>query len=142
MRLNTGKSKIISWNFTKRDFIPRMYLNDVELDVTYSTKLLGVICSSSGKWNEHIQYLVRKSNTRLYFIRRLKKLGASNLTLTEAFTLFVRPILEMCAPLWTGALFLRTGKLLSESLERVQKAFCKILLPQKDYFAALEILGL
>ena len=83
--------------------------------------------------------LAKQANTRLYFIRRLKKLGASILTLTEAFKLFVRPILEMCAPLWTGALFLRTGKSLSESLECVQKAFCKILLPDKDYASAIQI---
>ena len=79
---------------------------------------------------------------RLYFIRRLKNLGASVQTLRESYILFVRPILEMCAPLFAGALHIKTGKSLSESLERVQRNFCKILLPNKDYLSSLNELDL
>ena len=100
------------------------------------------MCSSTGKWNEHIKYLTKKANTRLYFVRRLKNLGASVKTLKETFVLFVRPILEMCAPLWSGALHLRSGKSLSESLERIQRNFCKLVFPNQDYLSSLASLNL
>ena len=45
-----------------------------------------------------------KANNRMFFIRRSINLGASVSTLKEAYVLFVRPALEMCAPLWSGAL--------------------------------------
>ena len=76
----------------------------------------------------------------MYFLRRLKKLGASLNTLKEAYCLFVRPTLEMCAPLWTGALT-RT-KFLSDALERVQRSFCKMLFPYKSYDWSTQFLKL
>ena len=50
----------------------------------------------------------------------------------------MRLLLEMCAPLWAGQLYIRTGKALSDSLERVQKNFCKLLYPNLDYITALQ----
>ena len=119
-----------------------MQIGDKTLEVVYQTKLLGVICCSSGKWTENIKYLVKKANSRLYFIRRLKSLGASVDTLKEAFVLFVRPMLEFCSPLWAGALHHKTGKSLSDSLERIQMNFCKIATPKHDYLTSLNILKL
>ncbi len=89
-----------------------------ELDVTYQTKLLGVICCSDGKWDQNAKYLAGKGNSRHYFLRRLKDLGACHETLKEVYLLFVRSILDMCAPLWSGAL----SKSLSDVLEMVQRS--------------------
>ena len=71
------------------------------------------MCSSTGKWYEHIQNLTKKVNTRLFFVRQLKGLGAPIETLKETYAL------EMCAPLWTEALYLRSEKL-TQSLEKIQ----------------------
>ena len=76
----------------------------------------------------------------MFFVRRLKNLGASVTTLREAYTLFVRPMLEYCAPLWTGALTQNKG--LSQALERVQINFCKLVSPGHDYSASLHYLQL
>ena len=75
---------------------------------------------------------------RLFFLRRLKTLGASQETLGEVYILFIRSILEFCAPLWTGALYKKDTKL----LEHVQKSACKIILPDKDYTSAKNFLKL
>ena len=49
-------------------------------------------------------------------------------------------MLEMCAPLWTGALTQKRTQFLAEALERVQQNFCKILFPFKSYsFAKREL---
>ena len=78
----------------------------------------------------------------MFFIRRLKNLGASVSTQKEAYVLFVRPTLEMCAPLWAGALTQKQTKFLVNSLERVQHNFCKIVYPLKSYETSRELLEL
>ena len=102
MRINISKSKVISSNFWSTRFKPELRYNLSLLDVVTSAKILGVICSSDGSWSENINYLAGKANKRIYFLRRLKKLGASNNTLKDVYCLFVRSLLEFCAPLWAG----------------------------------------
>ena len=105
MLLNSKKSKIMPFNFTKKyDLIPKFTYDSKVLETTYEYKLLGIICTSDRKWTKNIQNLVKKANNRMFFIRRLMNLWASVSTLKEAYVLFVRPALEMCAPLWSGAL--------------------------------------
>ena len=82
--------------------------------------------------------LVKKASTRLFFIRRLKKLGASKSVLKESYILFIRPILEMCAPLWTGAL----TQTKTQFLKQVQRSFCKILFSHESYERSIEKLNL
>ena len=99
---------------------------------------MGIICCSNGKWDENTKYLAGKGNSRLYFLRRLKNLGATQSTLKEVYILFVRSILEMCAPLWTGALNVKC----SEMLERVQRSACRIIKPSLDSRSAMDQLNI
>ena len=48
----------------------------------------------------------------------------------EVYILFIRPILEISAPLWAGAL--EKNKRLSEKLERVQRYVCRVIEPDTD----------
>ena len=73
MKINRKKSKIFATNWTKRfDFLPKLTIDGENLDVTYKTRILGVICNSNGKWNDHIDYLVEKAQKRL-FHQKIKK---------------------------------------------------------------------
>ena len=54
----------------------------------------------------------------MYFLRRLKRLGATEETLKEVYILFIRSLLEFAAPLWAGEL---TGnKKLTNQLDKIQ----------------------
>ena len=137
MKINIKKSKIFPVNFTRKyDFIPELSFNNNELEVTYSTKLLGVIWTSNCEWDENTKYLTNKANSRLYFLRRLKALGAKGDTLKEVYILFIRSILEYCAPLWAGNLSKKAVK----ALTRVEKNAFKIIFPQKTYDEAASTL--
>ena len=70
-----------------------------------------------------------KANQRLYFLRRLKKFGASTETLKEVYCLFVRSILEFCTPLWAGNLTKKCVRMLN----RVEQSAFKIIFPHKTY---------
>ena len=86
MKVNSKKTKIIPFNFTRKyDFIPDYKINNEQLDVVYSSKLLGVMIQSDCKWGENTKYIVGKAKKRIWFLRRLKKLGASKLILIDAY---------------------------------------------------------
>ena len=140
MKLNIAKTKIIPFNFSRnRDFEPCISLDGTDLDVVYSMRLLGVICTSDCKWKENTKHLVKKANTKVWFLRRLKCLGASVETMMDIYKLFIRSHLEFCAPLWAGDLSSKC----SESLERVQRTSFRIILGNgfNSYEEALELLN-
>ena len=141
MKLNKKKTKIFPFNFSKtRDFIPAVSIpGELEpLEVVYKTKLLGVICSSDGKWAENTDYIVKKAASKLWMLRRLKWMGADEDVLHETYTLHIRTLLEFAAPLWHSSLTVSD----KNRIERVQKmAFATILGPvYSSYEVALTLL--
>ena len=67
--------------------------------------------------------IVSKGNSRLWFLRRLKLLGASTATLLGIYKLFCRSILEIGAPVWSGSLTKKN----KQNIERVQKNALRII---------------
>jgi hypothetical protein len=45
-------------------------MNDQNLHVVNSNKHLGVIISDNGQWNDHIDYIVKKTYNRLNIMRK------------------------------------------------------------------------
>ena len=128
MKLNLKKTKIITFNFTrKHSFIPNLLLEGTQLDVVQNTKLLGLTVTNDGRFDMNTKIMVSKGNSRLWFLRRLKLLGASKDTLITMYKLFCRSILEYCAPVWAGSL----SKSSIQNIERVQKSAFKIILGAK-----------
>ena len=95
---------------------------------------------SDCKWTSNTTYITNKAKARLWFLRRLKSLGASLATLVEIFKLFLRSAVEMAVPLWSGALTCDE----INKIERVQKIAVKIILGNsyRNYDEALERLEL
>ena len=110
MKLNLSKTKIMPFNFTRKyDFIPNFSFDDAEIKVVYETKLLGVTLTltSDCRWDSNTRCIVKNVNSRIWFLRRLKLLGASQETLVEMYKLFCRYVLEFGAPVWSGALSIK-----------------------------------
>ena len=124
MKLNAKKSKVMPFNFSRKwDFVPNLEMGNEPLEVVFLTKLLGVIITSDCKFSENTKYLTKKGYNKLWFLRRLKNLGASQATLINVYKLFVRQTLEFCAPLWSGAI----KKSDRNALERVQRVATLII---------------
>ena len=141
MKINVKKSAIMPFNFTRKfDFLPNIKLPGAEnsLEVVYEKKLLGIICTSDGKWKENTKFIVKKAMSKLWMVRRLKWFGADKETLLEAYTLHIRSKLEICVPLWHSSLTSED----TTKMERVQKAaFAIILGSYGSYSKALKSLG-
>ena len=64
MKVNTKKTKIIPFNFSRKyDFIPKYNIDGQELDVVYEAKLLGVMIRSDCQWKRITTYIRVAQNT-------------------------------------------------------------------------------
>ena len=74
----------------------------------------------------------------MYFLKQLKKSGASTRDLIMYYTAIIRSALEYACQAWHGGIM----KTQSDSLENQQKRALKIVLPVKPYDQAREEVGL
>ena len=125
--------------------LARLTLDQTILDVVYETKLLGVTITSDCKWSKHIANITEKANSKIWFLRRLKSLGASTSTLIDVYKLFVRQGLEMSVPLWAPSITAHD----SDQIERTQRKITAILcegrgqtLDYTEQMAALSLVSL
>ena len=129
MKINIEKSKVMLFNSAKsRDFSPEMMIENETLEVVEEMKLLGVRISSDMKWHSNTEYITKKSFSRLWLMRRLKQLGASQNELLDVYCKQVRSVLEFAAVVWHPGLTRNN----SADIERVQKSALAIILG-KDY---------
>ena len=64
LELNESKCKELRITFSKAASI----MDDKDIEIVSSAKLLGVIVSDNLKWNAHINMICKKVATRLYFL--------------------------------------------------------------------------
>ena len=141
MRLNTTKTKVILFNkATKYDFLPKLTLQGDKnhLEVVEEIQLLGVQVRSDLSWKSQTDAMCKKAYARLWLLRRLKPLGASDQELLDVYDKQIRCTLEYASPVWTPGL---TQAEINQ-IERVQKAAFAIILEKKysSYSAALKML--
>ena len=89
----------------------------------YKRQLLGVLVSGDLKWNDHVSYIGSKANSRLHFLRQLKRAGVSADDMLTYYIGVIRSVLEYAAPAWHSSL---TDEL-SENLENIQKRALRII---------------
>ncbi len=102
------------------------------------SKLLGVMLSNDLGWEAHVEYICSKSSRRIYFLRLLKRGGATPVEIRDTYVAIIRSVLEYACEVWHTGL----GKLQSDSIEDIQKRALKIAYPQVSYSKALEESGL
>ena len=128
MKLNTKKTKFILFNACKKiDFMPEMSLNGEQIETVQEMKILGVVLSSDLKFSQNTQYIVQKAFKRIWMLRRLKTLGASESQLLDVYIKQIRSVLELAVPVWHSSLT-STDRL---NIERVQKSAFHVILGQK-----------
>ena len=66
----------------------------MQLEIVNQSKLLGLNLSSDLKWNIHISEIVKKTASKLYFLRQLKRSKVAGKELTQSYTTCIRPITE------------------------------------------------
>ena len=119
MTVNESKSKEMIITLSHSITIPTM----LQIERVEFFKLLGVIVSNDLKWNRHINFICNKANSRLHFLRQLKRAAVSNDDMFHFYISVIRPVLEYAAPAWHTSL---TGAL-SDQIEAVQKRALRLI---------------
>jgi len=78
-----------------------------------------------------------KIASRLYFLRQLKRAGATYSDLLSFYCTVIRPIPEYASPVWHSSLTAAQ----SDVLESLQKRAMNIIFPGDNYTGALTIAG-
>ena len=100
-------------------------------------KLLGVMITSSLKWDDHIDVITAKAAKRLWFLKKLKRAGVSTDDLVHYYQAVVRPVLEYACPAWHTSLTKQQIKL----LEDVQRRALQIIVGNVKYSEACCAVG-
>ena len=138
MKINKKKTKTMLFNTARsKDFSPKLKIKNETIELVEDMKLLGVKITSDLKWNENTNYITKKAYSRLWMIRRLKLIGASQKELLDVYTKQIRSVLEYAAVVWHPGLTINS----STSIKRVQKACLSIILGQSyiNYSNALQL---
>ena len=137
MNINETKTKIMMFNQARKiDILPEVKLNGNNIEVVDEAKLLGVMISNNLTWQKNTQFIISKSYQRMWILRNLKKYGADDQTLLEAYGQQIRTITEMACPAWNGALTREEVW----AIERIQKTALSIIRAERHttYKEALE----
>ena len=141
MMINENKTKTMFFNYTdKYKFTSRLKLNNENVEVIDSTRLLGTILTDDLKWDSNTSSIVKKANARMELLRRVASFGPPVDDLKNIYILFIRSMLEQSATVWHSSLTEENAS----DLERVQKSAVKVILDQKynGYQNGLAQLGL
>ena len=105
MMINEKKTKNMIFNFTvKYQFSTRLLLNQENLELLESTKLLGTTISDDLKWDLNTSIIVKKANSRMKLLRKVAGYGTPEEDLKDIYVLFVRNLLEQSAVVWHSSL--------------------------------------
>ena len=141
LSLNPGKCESMQVCFMKKPPNPlSLEIDQQPLKQSTSVKLLGVHIRCDLKWNDHVDFMIKRANGRIHLIRILKGHGLPVEDLCTIYTGFLRPLVEYASPVWNGGL----TKEQVNQLERVQKRALKIILGPnyESYDTAMNLLGL
>ena len=137
--LNPDKCKELRILFFQ---IPEVFdlvsIDDKEIEVVNSAKLLGITISDNLTWNAHINELVKKTNKKLYFLVQLKRARLPPSDLVLFYLSCVRSTIDYGVPVFHNALL----QYLKNELVHIEKRALSIILPSMSYNKACEVLGI
>lgn len=107
----------------KSDSVPSLCIGGNSIERVSCFKLLGVIISDDLLWHLHVDSICSKANSRLYFLKLLKRAGLSTDDLKCFYTTVILPVLEYACVVWHHGL--TEGQ--SDQLEALQKRAVRII---------------
>ena len=119
MILNPIKTKTMIFNtLNNYDVLPLISTgNENALDVVEEHKILGHIIRSDLKTISNTEYICKRVFKRMWIIRRLKALGASNKELVEVLKQQIVSICEVGAPFWGPMITVTESNMLERCLK-------------------------
>ena len=95
-KLNEAKWKELRISFAKnsQDNLDPIVVNNKNLEVTPTAKLLGLTICSNLKWNAHVSEIVSKAASRLFLLRQFKRACSEPNELLCFYRTCIHPVAE------------------------------------------------
>ena len=140
MKINPAKCNYMVFSRSGEKFSTRLNINNVYLQKTSVTKILGLYITDDISWGQNCTQICIKAYSKMQIITKLKYVGVPTEDLLDIYILYIRSLAEYCSVVFHSSLTIE----LSNKLERIQKTALKIILGDMymDYSAALEMSGL
>ena len=121
-------TKTMIFNYTVNyEFMTRLSINNQQIEVIDSTKLLGTVLSNNLSWDLNTAAIVKKANACMQLLRKVVSFGTSLHELKDIYILYIKSFLEQSATVWQSSLTKKN----KTDLERIQKSVIRIILGQK-----------
>ena len=130
MKLNCKKCKEMVISFLQ-------YLLPQENPIYIDGVLVQTVSSFFLSWSDQVDYVIKKTNSRLYALRELKKAGLIVGDLVVTYSTLIRSCSEYTPPAWSAL-----TKNQSDVIESIQKRALRIIIPGMSYSDALKATGL
>ena len=103
LELNVDKTKeiIVDFRKSKVDHVPLNILGK-EVEIVDTFKFLGSLISNDLKWEKNVDHIAKKAQQRLFFLRRLKRFGVSEVILLKFYRAVVESVLTFSITVWFG----------------------------------------
>ncbi|XP_077979368.1 uncharacterized protein LOC144434757 [Glandiceps talaboti] len=103
LELNVKKTKEIIVDFRRNpsDIVP-LVINNSEVEIVQYFKFLGVYLSVDLKWEINTDHIVKKSQKRLFFLRRLRSFRVSQGLLIKFYRAVIESVLTLSIIVWWG----------------------------------------
>lgn len=100
-QFNESKCKELRISFSRSgSLFDHITINDKQIEVVSSARLLGVIVSDNLRWNAHVESICKKAAKRLYFLKQLKRAKVPSEDMLLFYTTCIRPVLEYACPVF------------------------------------------
>ena len=73
--------------------LPQLKIDNQQLELVTSHKVLGLVIQNNLKWNNHIESIVPKASKRLHILRVLRRGGVEINDLITIYTALIRSLL-------------------------------------------------
>ena len=124
--INDQKCQAMIFNFSRLYAFPsdlKIHGSDLLTEVTQS-KILGLIIQSNLKWDMNTEFICKKTSTKLWLLRRLKRLDIDTELLLDFYKKEIRCHLEYAVPVWYSGITLEQSK----AIEAIQRYSVSIIL--------------
>lgn len=106
-QLNESKFKELRISFSYHSLsssVDHITVNDKQIEVVSSAKLLGLGVSDNLWWNAHVESICKNAATHLYFLKQLKRTKVPAKDMLLFYTTCISPVLEYVCPVFHHSL--------------------------------------
>ncbi len=90
MEVNTDKTKEMVVYFDRKELeVLQIIMQGSQTERLSEFKLLGIIFKKQLTWDGHVDYICKKSSTRLYFLTLIRRAGYSQNDIIDVYTAIV-----------------------------------------------------